>query len=83
MLDPEDSAALREQLAAELKGIGSTEDATSWAQRVLAAKGTLQPGALCSSIVAVSPHHRLLQTRVSSLDLSGIASRAAGKKPRH
>jgi ERF superfamily len=44
MLDPEDSAALREQLAAELKGIGSTEHATSWAQRVLAAKDTLQPG---------------------------------------
>jgi hypothetical protein len=44
MLDPEDSAALRDQLAAELKGIGSLGDATNWAQRVLAAKGTLQPG---------------------------------------
>jgi hypothetical protein len=44
MLDPEDSAALRDQLAAELKGIGSLGDATNWAQRVLAAEGTLQPG---------------------------------------
>ena len=38
---PEASAALRDRLAAELKGIGSTEEAATWAHRVLAAKGTL------------------------------------------
>jgi hypothetical protein len=44
MLAPEASAALRDQLAAELKGVWSIEDATTWAHRVLAAKGTLLPG---------------------------------------
>jgi hypothetical protein len=39
-LDPEASAALRDQLAAELKAVGSIEEATTWAHRVLAAKGT-------------------------------------------
>ena len=41
MLDPEASSALRDQLAAELKGIGSAEEAAAWAYRVLGAKGTL------------------------------------------
>jgi hypothetical protein len=40
-LDPDASAALRDQLAAELKGIGAAEEAATWAYRVLAAKGTL------------------------------------------
>jgi hypothetical protein len=40
-LDPEASGALRDRLAAELKGIGSADEVTSWAHRVLAAKGTL------------------------------------------
>jgi hypothetical protein len=40
-LDPDASAALRDQLAAELKGIDSAEEAATWAYRVLAAKGTL------------------------------------------
>jgi hypothetical protein len=41
MLDLEASSALRDQLSAELKRIGSTEEATTWAHRVLTAKGTL------------------------------------------
>ena len=41
LLDPEASSALRDQLAAELKGIGSAEEAAAWAYRVLGAKGTL------------------------------------------
>jgi ERF superfamily len=40
-LDPEASTVLRDQLAAELKGISSADEATTWAYRVLAAKGTL------------------------------------------
>jgi hypothetical protein len=40
-LDPEASGALRNRLAAELKGIGSSDEAATWAHRVLAAKGTL------------------------------------------
>ena len=40
-LDPEASVALRDQLATQLKGIGSAEEAAIWAHRVLAAKGTL------------------------------------------
>ena len=41
MLDLDASGALRDQLAAELKGIGSAEEAATWAHRVLGAKGTL------------------------------------------
>jgi hypothetical protein len=40
-LDPEASGTLRDQLAAELKGIGSSDAAATWAHRVLAVKGTL------------------------------------------
>jgi hypothetical protein len=40
-LDLEASAALRDQLTAELKDLSSAEDAANWAQRVLAAKNTL------------------------------------------
>ena len=39
--EPKASGALRDQLAAELKGIGSGDEAATWAHRVLAAKGTL------------------------------------------
>jgi hypothetical protein len=41
MLEPLASATLRDQLTAELKDLNSPEDATNWAQRVLAAKNTL------------------------------------------
>jgi hypothetical protein len=40
-LEPQASAALRDQLTAELKDFNSAEDAANWAQRVLAAKNTL------------------------------------------
>ena len=41
MLDLDASRALRDQLAAELKGIASAEEAATWAHRVLGAKSTL------------------------------------------
>jgi hypothetical protein len=41
MLDPKASAALRDQLAAELKAIGSAGEAATWAHRVLAPKSSL------------------------------------------
>ena len=41
MLDLDASGALRDQLAAELKGIGSAEEAATWAHQVLGAKSTL------------------------------------------
>ena len=41
LLDPEASSALRDQLVAELTGIGSAEEAAAWAYRVLGAKSTL------------------------------------------
>jgi hypothetical protein len=40
-LDSNASAALREQLSAELEGISSAEDAANWAHRVLGLKNTL------------------------------------------
>src|SRR5277367_6006565 len=41
VLDPEKSAALRDQLVDELAGLGSREEAAAWAQRALVAKNTL------------------------------------------
>jgi hypothetical protein len=40
-LDPEKSAALRDQLLGELAGLASQEEATAWAQGALGAKNTL------------------------------------------
>ena len=40
----EASAVLRDQLLAELKDIGSAEDATNWAHRILGAKNSLTAG---------------------------------------
>jgi ERF superfamily len=40
-LDPEASGALRDRLAAELQGIGSSDEAATWAHGALAAKDTL------------------------------------------
>ena len=40
-LEPEASAALREQLAAELQTINSAEEAATWAHRVMSGKNTL------------------------------------------
>jgi hypothetical protein len=41
MIEPEASAALRDQLIAELKGLNSAEQAATWAHRVLATKTSL------------------------------------------
>jgi hypothetical protein len=41
LLDPEQSAALRDRLAAELREIDSSEEAANWAHRILGAKSTL------------------------------------------
>ena len=41
VLGPEGSAALRDQLAAELKELNSAEEAANWAHRVMASKNTL------------------------------------------
>jgi ERF superfamily len=41
ILDPKASAALRDQLTAELTGVNSADDAANWAHRVLGAKNTL------------------------------------------
>jgi ERF superfamily len=41
ILRPEASAALRDRLMAELKAIASSDDATTWAHRILGAKNTL------------------------------------------
>jgi hypothetical protein len=47
-LDAEASAALRDQLAAELKNVNSAEEAAIWAHRVLGAKSSLRPiDAMC------------------------------------
>jgi hypothetical protein len=40
-LEPQASAALREQLTAELKDLNSSEEAANWAHRVLATKNSL------------------------------------------
>jgi hypothetical protein len=42
VLEPAESAALRDQLVGELVGLPAAEEATDWAQRGLAAKNTLR-----------------------------------------
>jgi hypothetical protein len=42
VLEPGESAALRDQLVQELAGLPSAEEATDWAQRALGAKNTLR-----------------------------------------
>jgi ERF superfamily len=44
VLEPEKSAALRDQLVQELVGLRSSEEVTEWAQRALGAKNTLRSG---------------------------------------
>jgi len=41
LLSPEASASLRDRLMTELKAIGSSDDATTWAHRILGAKNSL------------------------------------------
>jgi hypothetical protein len=61
------SAALRDQLAAELAGIGSANAAAAWAQRVLGAKSTLA--------IADAKHiEKLFEEKLATFD--GIADRA-------
>jgi hypothetical protein len=43
ILEPEESAALREHLTAELNGLNDAEDTTNWTHRVLNTKDTLSP----------------------------------------
>jgi hypothetical protein len=77
-LDPEASAALRGRLAAELKGIGSGDEAATWAHRVLAAKGKLvaadaeqieaafqQKLAELESASQVGKHHKVKSRKVA------------------
>jgi ERF superfamily protein len=61
------SAALRDQIAAELGGIGSANAAATWAQRILGAKSTLA--------IADAKHiEKLFEEKLATLD--GIADRA-------
>ena len=53
MLGLDASGALRDQLVAELKGIGSAEEAATWAHRVLSAKGTLVAADDRSAVLSV------------------------------
>ena len=41
LLDPDGSAALRDQLLADLDGLSSADDAATWAHRIMAAKNSL------------------------------------------
>jgi hypothetical protein len=61
MLEPAASAARREQLIAELKGLNSAEAAATWAHRVLSVKNTLT-AADAESV------EQAFQTRLASLE---------------
>ena len=86
-LEPHASAALRDQLTAELKDLNSAEDAANWAQRVLASKNTLTPAdaerieqafqaRLASIVIEASDGRRVMQEARSS------ALRAVRRKTR-
>jgi ERF superfamily len=67
MLEPETSAALREQLTAELANISSAEEAANWAHRVIGAK---------NSLVAVDAEHveQAFQKRLVSITAAAASS---------
>jgi hypothetical protein len=68
-LDPPASAALREQLVAELKNIGSAEEGATWAHRVMGAKNTL-------SVADAEWVERVFQERLATILTDPRASAA-------
>src|SRR5262249_6002879 len=80
-LEPEPSAALREQLIAGIKDIGSAEEAASWAHRVMGAKNSL-------AVADAEQVERAFQERLLSAASEATASslplswRPSGKKRR-
>jgi hypothetical protein len=67
MLEPETSAALREQLTAELANVSSAEEAANWAHRVIGAK---------NSLAAVDAEHveQAFQKRLVSITAAAASS---------
>src|SRR6516165_1828650 len=65
-LGPEASAALREQLIAGIKDIGSAEEAASWAHRVMGAKNTL-------AVADAEQIERAFQERLLSVTREAVA----------
>jgi hypothetical protein len=80
-LEPEASAALREQLKAGIKDIGSAEEAASWAHRVMGAKNGL-------AVADAEQVERAFQERLLSVTTEATApslaswGRSGRKKPR-
>ena len=79
-LEPEASAALRQQLIAGTKAIGSAEDAANWAHRVMGAKNSLTEA-------DAEQVERVFQERLLSVTSEAAASslpplRGSGRKKR-
>ena len=64
---PEQSAALREQLIAELQDIKSADEAATWAYRVIGPKNTLTAG-------DAEYIERVFQERLAAFELAGIST---------
>ena len=67
ILEPEASAALREQLIAGIRDIGSAEEAASWAHRVMGAKNTL-------TVADAEQLERAFQERLLSVTSETVAN---------
>src|SRR6516165_407027 len=67
ILEPEASAALRQQLIAGTKAIGSAEDAANWAHRVMGAKNTL-------TVADAEQLERAFQERLLSVTSETVAN---------
>jgi hypothetical protein len=73
-LEPAASAALREQLVAELENIGSTEEAANWAHRAMGAKNSLNgTDAECVE--------RAFQERLVTIPPRGSAAHESERRP--
>jgi hypothetical protein len=70
-LEPEQSAALRDRLLGELSALGTHDDATTWAQRAMAAKNTLTT-ADCGIVQAA------FATRAAELGEEDASDQASG-----
>src|SRR5262249_23448334 len=73
ILEPEASAALREQLFPGIKDIGSAEEAASWAHRVMGAKNTL-------AVADAEQLERVFQERLLSVTNETVANSLAPRR---
>jgi hypothetical protein len=79
-LEPEKSAALRDRLVGEVRALATQEDATTWAQKAMAAKNTLSM-ADCGLVEAAFAARVAVLEESAGDQASGLPSRSESQVP--